>query len=174
MGELRNRLIMKIIISLIILNLVCSLAGVLGETDTTPRNTNRNIDFGLEILLEDQTSQTNLTLYPGEHYVGSVEITNLGAENDTFNLTLTGIPTGWAVTFDNSKWFAAFSVVSQTVQKRVQEQVFMGGWREERELLTDNNNRTSFYYASLGRKVLDKNLSIGISAFYAKINALLT
>ena len=54
-----------------------------------------------------------------------------------------------AVTFDNSKWFAAFSVVSQTVQKPVQEQVFMGGWREERELLTDTQTQHMELYKKM-------------------------
>ncbi len=73
-----------------------------------------------------------------------------------------------AVTYGNEKWFAAFSAVSQTVKTAGQDQVF---WADQ-ELLSDNNNRNSFYYASLGKHVPDKDLSIGISAFYAKINAL--
>jgi len=73
-----------------------------------------------------------------------------------------------AVTYGNERWFGAFSAVSQTVKTAGQEQVFGGS----QELLNDNNNRNSFYYASLGKHVPEKDLSIGISAFYAKINAL--
>ncbi len=96
MVKLKN----KLIISFIFLVLVCSITGAITAHGTSPQ-TRADIDFELEIILEDQTDQTNLTLNPSEHYVASVEIVNLGDINDTYNLSISNIPLDWEVTFDN-------------------------------------------------------------------------
>ncbi|MCK5560211.1 MAG: hypothetical protein KAJ51_06440 [Thermoplasmata archaeon] len=93
----------KIIISFVFIVLVCSIAGALGSASTNHQTRADTIEFELELILEDQADQDNLTLAPGAHYVASIELENLGNVNDTYNLSISGILLGWEVTFDNYK-----------------------------------------------------------------------
>jgi len=125
----------------------------------------------VSIAVDDPWLDPFINPAKGDSLIGlNLYLTPTFSSLNKFNGSIQSLPA--AVTYGGEEWFATLSVISQAVQTLQQDRIINTGWIAETENLSEKNARNSFYYGSLGKRVVDKNITIGISALYATINAL--
>jgi predicted transcriptional regulator/uncharacterized membrane protein len=55
--------------------------------------------FTVEMIFNEQVKDQRIVLYPGNYYNLNLRLTNTGDVNDTYQLAIIGIPSGWLVGF---------------------------------------------------------------------------
>jgi predicted transcriptional regulator/uncharacterized membrane protein len=59
------------------------------------------IGFTIDLVFDEPLEEGALVLYPGDYYHFYLSVTNTGTLNDSFDLSLTGVPSGWEIHFPN-------------------------------------------------------------------------